>query len=746
MLVTEPSRGTMGAAMNLDDFAEGVRKTNPFTGVRVNEPSADDVDVPLVHARAFDRLTEKAEEALRERRGVGAVLLGEAGTGKSHLLSRLYRWAGQLNENGNPRACYVFLHNVLADPARLPRYLLKCVLSSLTAGGHKPLHESPLFDMIQGTLLCALKKVDPPPEHFTIKMGGQALARFFKKAGTDPEVATVLFQLFRHTFPPRAETLPNAPLVAEAAVAWLSGEEIDADAARTLGLDPHERDSVALRDDLQIEQVLTTLCRLAWVRRQPFVLCIDQVDNLDPDKLMAATRFLHALIDHAPNLLAITSGVKRTLLDFASDGSILPAAWDRVAEYQIPVDRIKPNDARRILEARLERFLQPYREVEEVHHHLRDDPLFPLGLHWFEERLQGGIEFRPRDILTWARDAWEDQRSTLARLGPVEWLKRWPEQVTPPAPPLPPLEEIVDTLIDRKMEEQFHHHRLQPGSLPPDAGNLTGLVLALLKTCRGNDPPYPFDVVECRTGKAKKASSYDLRIEQHSATNGQGTTIGVMFLTNMGQAATFALRRFLECDPPPDLRVLVTDEERRKLSLGAKGKEYYNDLLKLGDAHFQHVKLTFEEYARLDALVGTIGLARVGDLEIEYPRGTSRRVSEADVIASHHRQHRYEKHPLLRLLLTGKPGGDAIVIDKFANLNEMDVRQFIMAQLAWQMGSTVQSLAGAYQKAKPELGLEAVTWKHEFQAIAGRMHDEGLIHATPQDDDLFLRLTSKSEA
>jgi hypothetical protein len=44
------------------------------------------------------------------------VLLGGAGIGNSHLPSRLHRWAVEQD-----RACYVFLHDILADPDRLPR-------------------------------------------------------------------------------------------------------------------------------------------------------------------------------------------------------------------------------------------------------------------------------------------------------------------------------------------------------------------------------------------------------------------------------------------------------------------------------------------------------------------------------------------------------------------------------------------------------------------------------------------------
>ena len=129
----------------LDAFFAAVRDTNPFIANRVTEPSPYDVDVPAIHAASFDRLVDLAEQAMSRKPAIGAVLLGGAGVGKSHLLSRLYRWANEVTDDGGPRACYVYLHNILADPDRLPRYLLKYVVSRLSEGGHRPLHQTPLY-------------------------------------------------------------------------------------------------------------------------------------------------------------------------------------------------------------------------------------------------------------------------------------------------------------------------------------------------------------------------------------------------------------------------------------------------------------------------------------------------------------------------------------------------------------------------------------------------------------------------
>src|SRR5207253_2917071 len=102
------------------------------------------------------------------------------------------------------------------------------------------------------------------------------------------------------------------------------------------------------------------------------------------------------------------------------------------------------------------------------------------------------------------------------------------------------------------------------------------------------------------------------------------------------------------------------------------------------------------QYASLDALRDVVGMARSGDLEIESPPGTPRPVSEAEVIASHHRKDRYRGNRLLRPLLTEEPAPAPPKPQPVVGLDEKDVRQYVMAQLAWMMGSTAQAIAKGY--------------------------------------------------
>src|SRR5437868_395545 len=113
---TKPTEAPRRVTPRLDDFLAAVRDANPFAANRVTEPSPYDVDVTAVHAKEFERLAKLSGEAFRHQCGIGATLLGGAGVGKSHLLSRLYRWANGTAAGGGPRACYVYLNNILTDP------------------------------------------------------------------------------------------------------------------------------------------------------------------------------------------------------------------------------------------------------------------------------------------------------------------------------------------------------------------------------------------------------------------------------------------------------------------------------------------------------------------------------------------------------------------------------------------------------------------------------------------------------
>jgi hypothetical protein len=734
----------------LEKFFDYLRYANPFLSDRVTAPSKLDIDVSAVHSRPFHSLVRLARQAHTADFGIGAVLWGEAGVGKSHLLSRLWRWADQ-----DERATFVFLHNLQAEPKLLPRYVLANIISELTFCKQSGFHDTPLYRLVKRAILegerligaakprsadflqrayrTLIDHLMEEDRHRPVKLDRnacQALLRFYLSAnlahhkGHDEELARL-------------------------AVTWLAGDRLEPDDARKLGIvGARDEDGlVGLRDDEQIKQVLYTLTKLSRHHEHTFLLCFDQVDNLEADRLQALARFLHALLDCCSNLVVIFSGVERTLQEFRERRVLQQSTWDRIALHRVEVLRVKREEGRAILEARLEKALEPFADIPEVQRARSQDPLFPLGGQWFEERTRDALEFRPRDVIRWARERWEGQQQLLESMSATDWLQRWPvETKTGGERKEVPLEDLIDRAVAEKLAEHKALLMDKPHTLPPSADNLAGLLHTLLGQCRAPDGSLPLLGVERgRAARPTQKPPCDLVIRLPSPGQEGEVTVGVACIcTDNATSTTASLRRFA---PEKDClaRLLLVTEERRPLKVGPAGRECLNSLRRLGPDRFREALLSFDEYADLDALEAAVNSARSGDLEITLPGGGSRPVTAKEVIASHHRQGRYLDQTLLRLLLTweGSPGQDTgeKVEQPRVPIDTRGVREFIMAQLALTMGSSSQELGARLQEhlagsgMRPRSGEEC---KEILEQAARQLHAEGQINASPMSGGLYL--------
>ena len=641
---------------DLETYFAAVRSTNPFVDNRVNGLSADEVDVHDIHRAAFERLTTLAGEACSQRRGLGAMLLGEAGTGKSHLLSRLLRWAAR-----DKQAITIYLHNLQASPENLPRSILKAVVSILTRGKVRCFIKTPLFDMAFDLLKEALR-FDPTKKYlwpfveraYRRLIDGLSAEDPSRAALVNRTVYDVLYRFF-HSAYRIAKTRDDH--VAGLAVRWLSGDYLDPAEATQLGLPPSRDDDEpsALADNQQIKQVLVALSRMALSRKQPFILCFDQVDNLDDEQAAALARFLEALIDSAPNLLVVMAGIQSSMLRWRELRVFQDSAWDRLAQFEIALHRLTPQESRRIIAARLEKITAPFVELPPVRQRRQEDDLFPLGQAWAEEFFRDRIDLRPREAIKGAFDGWQREQETLKIRGGPDWLEEWGRQlhVEPVVPPPELSEEQIRAAIDSKVSQKIAAHRelkrQQPDTLPPDAANLAGVIATLLRHLDDLTIELP------QFGSPDRAFPYSL-VVRRQAGDGVVARIGVRCLADgSALSTTKALRFLVEASPHPEQTLLVT-EERSPLVFGvqptAKGRQYYAELNQQKQGQFQHLQMTFEEYAHLDALQAVVGMAKSGDLEIDLPGGKTRQVSEEEVIASHVRRERYGAVPVLRELLT----------------------------------------------------------------------------------------------
>lgn len=648
----------------LSEFFRRVESHNPFLDNRINGPSADDVDVDAIHQAAFERLTRLACEARDERRGVGVVLWGEAGIGKSHLLSRLGRWA-----NRDKQGCFVYLHNLQAAPENLPRSLLHAVIHHLTLGRSQQFAGTPLYEMVEASLLDAVNGVRKCYEWTWLQ---RAYARHGERLNArglpgamlvDRRVRDVLFRFFRSAN--RRQQGKEDGQVAELAVRWLGGQTLDGPEARSLGLPPARlsEEGVALLDNQQIKQVLVELTRLAAGQHRPFLLVFDQVDNLDEEQAAALARFVEALIDSSPNLLVVTAGVKDTLVRWHQERVIQASAWDRLAQFEIMLQRLKPAEATAIVEARLQRFLAPFADVESIRKRRQDDALFPLGEAWRERFIGERIEIRPRDAINWAREGWRQHQEALSKHDPLDWLRRWPhDDAGDGGPPDEPSTEEIREAVDRKIESKLTAIRAQlerePHTLPTDADHLAGLVYALLVSCRDAGHRYGVWEVERVAPPRNTRPTYHLSLRRRDHDAAADTRMGILFLVERSPNAVAGFLRRLLSDWGAFDRVFLVTAKEVGLPLGPTGRDYLDDLRRRGGEHFQTLELTSADFAELEALQRVVGLARSGDLEIEPRPGHARAVTEHEVVEAYHRHGRYLAAHLLRTLL--EPSAKAV--------------------------------------------------------------------------------------
>ncbi|MHB1424912.1 MAG: AAA family ATPase [Gemmataceae bacterium] len=648
------------ASDRLDEFFRAVALRNPFLDNRINGPSAHDVDVDAIHQTAFARLTRLAREACAHGRGVGVVLWGEAGIGKSHLLSRLARWA-----KSDKQAYFVYLHNLQAAPEHLPRSVLGTVVNTLTSGPVRQFAGTQLHEMVLAVLLDV---VDHKRDRQPWTRLANAYRRWVQRLTAselpgatlnDRRIWDVLYLFFRSAC--RARQGKEDGSVAELAVRWLSGQTLDAEEARALELPPPRRveESVALLDNQQIKQVLAVLTRLAACMERPFLLMFDQVDNLDVEQVGALARFLQALIDSSPNLLVVTAGVKDTLLRWHENRVIQESAWDRLAQENLTLQRLQPAEAAAILEARLRSFLAPFADLELVRKRQEEDALFPLGAAWRQRFFGERLDIRPRDAINWAREGWRQQQEALAHRDPRDWLTCWPRVGEPNlASPTELSREEIQGSLEAKIAEKLAVISAQlerePHSLPTDADHLAGLAYALLIQCR--DAGHLYGVWEVRRVSPKKGRpTYHLSLCCRPEEAAAEVRTGILILMERNATSVTAYLRRLQEDWGAYDRVVVATAETVGLPLGDTGREHLEDLRRRGGPRFQTLELTFAEFIELEAMQRVVGLAQSGDLEIEPQAGQVRAVTAREVIEAYHGQGRYLASRLLRTLLAIVP-------------------------------------------------------------------------------------------
>ncbi len=309
---------------------------NPFGSAATGSPwsvelSGELADVPSINQKPFRTILNALRQMRAGAKGTSIVLIGEPGSGKTHLLSRLRNHLRQDQQEGRGATVYVYV---------------RCTASAGTLWQH--LRHALASDL--------LKETD-----------GSQLQTIF---GNHPSGLNEV----HHAGLRRVLECLRDGRHFHAAAAWLRGELLgDADlAALGLAVDREDEDRTRERDARLVVDAL-----LSFLAPTPVVLCFDQVEALETYRgeeagYHAMGQLISALSDGHDHLLLISCIVSA----FEDRFDRLPngADRDRWLRYQDVLKPIGWDQAVELVKARLD--AAPGLRASRLAH--AADPLWPL--------------------------------------------------------------------------------------------------------------------------------------------------------------------------------------------------------------------------------------------------------------------------------------------------------------------------------------------------------------------------------
>lgn len=301
--------------MEREEKLRALRRKNPFVSVSAGDPwELAYPDVEEVNREPFEGLAALLRE-LADHPGTNCagLVLGEVGSGKTHLISRLL----ELGRRGDPLFVFAYVQP-LEDPDQTFRYLLREIVVNLCRPLHR--HEkggASALDLLVSRILVRDVLSEPsrglrersrrtlqrlrrnPLEVFQV--GGSRLSQLrskgvaFLRRSFGEVSGDMARALFAATDP---ETRPDAEN-------WLKGAVLDEEDAERLGVRARSEYSGAALEQ-EARDILAGLGRLLARYRIPLLVCFDRLENLETqDQIRAQGKMVELLVDSVSSVLPV---------------------------------------------------------------------------------------------------------------------------------------------------------------------------------------------------------------------------------------------------------------------------------------------------------------------------------------------------------------------------------------------------------------------------------------------------------
>jgi hypothetical protein len=281
--------------MDSDARLDLFRRHNPFTSSSVGDPwEATYPDVPSINEHAFRGLGQLIEQkTLQPALNCAGLIVGEVGSGKTHLLGRI------LTQSQQTRLPFAFAYiQPLEDPEQTYRYLLREVMVNLFHPMATSVHATQfrrlvtkIFQEVYPDRALVARPVMTPSSFAVLQ---QRASRQLSAAY--PAISVRFVQVLLQYAVLERRT---------AAMHWLTGRVLDDADAALLQVPDRAHVSVAALEE-EARDMLTSLGFLLTRYRQPLVICFDRLENLETDEqIHALGKMVEFLVDKAQAMLPI---------------------------------------------------------------------------------------------------------------------------------------------------------------------------------------------------------------------------------------------------------------------------------------------------------------------------------------------------------------------------------------------------------------------------------------------------------
>lgn len=390
--------------MTREEQLEMLRSNNPFIAGVAGDPWKDVFpDVESINKEASDGLCDiLVQQAQRPVLGVGVLVLGETGSGKTHLVRRILKFA----QRSKYPISFAYIQPI-EDPKQTFRYLLREIAVNLCRPNEEGSVFTQLDSIIADIMVEFLRKDFRPkrPKEFQKLLQRleknpleiYALSKKVPKEKFD-YVETKAIEFLTSEYPELPEELPRVMFQyrlkakRRQVINWLKCADIDEDAASLLGV--HDRrDWTEDKFEHEARKILSSIALLLARYKRLMLVCFDFLEALDTQpKVNSFGKMVRFVIEKTSSILPVVFARGKAWEERLS------ADLDQFVVTPLEVNRFElmrgcnPGQALDIVRARLALFLG-----EE-----NASGVAPFEEAQLREIFKQGTEYTPRQVITLA--------------------------------------------------------------------------------------------------------------------------------------------------------------------------------------------------------------------------------------------------------------------------------------------------------------------------------------------------------